>query len=362
MTFKNTEQRFFNTEEIRSLDPLKADQLLQHLPEVNNNKDISALINLLINLTDSYSLRDLDTIEQSHAALRDIGIVLGSIKRHGVEPVQAVPEIEPLLIQFARRHHMVPRDTVLHYTIWNPNGSRRRTYTQDIQEQELQDAVTNVFPHLSSSLTLSHELSQMDARDVRFAPMVLSLKNTSEVMVQTIDRVIQEVSPIFFAQELRPYFEEITIKGQPYLGPAAAQVPLWLLDIVFWASDRSNSTYNTFLEESLKYALPSWREFYQKHVSSPSIVSRIQIQLEDTVQQSDLNLQKSASAVIDLLKSLKTFRGRHIGIAQKAYAEEVRLYSKGSGGAPVELLKMITHLTRDSEFSLRPSYHSKSPA
>ena len=65
-------------------------------------------------------------------------------------------------------------------------------------------------------------------------------------------------------------------------------------------------------------------------------------------------LKDSAIALSDLLRVLKTFRGRHMNIAKKAYAEEVRLYDKGSGGAPVALLKEILDLTRANEKLLRP--------
>lgn len=56
-----------------------------------------------------------------------------------------------------------------------------------------------------------------------------------------------------------------------------------------------------------------------------------------------------------MVRTLKTFRARHLTIARKACSEEVRLYDTGSGGPPAELLRAVLHLTRDNETLVRPS-------
>ena len=172
-------------------------------------------------------------------------------------------------------------------------------------------------------------------------------------MLETIDAVTAQVSPVFFAQQLRPYFEEITVDGVEYLGPAAAQVPLWLVDLCLWAS---------FLNDSLPYALPDWRDFHERHRDQKSLVTLVSELLTESAGEDSSALQASAVALRELLRVLKTFRGRHIGIAKKAYDEQVRLYDAGSGGAPVALLKEIIDLTRTNENLLRPSKHTTTPA
>ncbi|ADV65882.1 Domain of unknown function DUF1864 [Deinococcus maricopensis DSM 21211] len=347
------DRSFFNAQAIQALDPFGLDDALADLPALNARADVPALTALLQHMTAQYKHLTLLDAESTHATMRDFGIVLGSLKRHGVEPLSVVPHLEPILLDLGGQHDMVPRDTVLHYTVWNPDGERRRLYTGDPQERELQDAVTNVFPHLSASLALSDSLADLDPRDVRFAPLAMHLARTSEVMVDTIDRVTQHVSPIFFAQTMRPYFEEIHVNGRAYLGPAAAQVPLWLIDITLWASDRSHPAYEHFLQESLQYSPPSWRAFYAAHSARPSLVTKVSALLASDAHQHDRNLLRSADALTALLRTLKVFRGRHLGIARRAYAEDVRLYEHGSGGAPIELLKTITQLTKENEAAVR---------
>ncbi|MDN0076113.1 DUF1864 family protein [Crenobacter sp. SG2303] len=350
------EHAYFNIKTIQNLDPLQADARLSTLPALNGNADTAALTQLLRSLAKDIATCRIESAEAALAAMRDIGIVAGSLKRHGIEPVAAVPEIEPPLIALGRYSNMIPRDTVHHYTSWNPPGERRRTYTGDEQERWLQDAVVHVFPNLSASLSISEALSEMDPRDARFAPMIGMLSDASRSMIDAIDSVTSRVSPVFFAQVMRPYFEEFTVEGTPYLGPAAAQAPLWLIDLCVWASDRNQPDYERFLLESVQYSLPPWRDFHARHASKTSLVTKVADLLQSQAGEPDEGIVQSASRLADLLYQLKVFRGRHIGIARRAYSPDVRLYDQGSGGAPVELLKRILDLTRENEalMQLRP--------
>jgi hypothetical protein len=344
---------YFDLEAIRSQDPLNADLMLAHLPEMNRRADSGALVALLRQLAERALAETIATPEAAFAAMRDIGIVLGSLKRHGIEPVAAVPEIEPILVQLGKCTNMVPRDTVHHYTSWNPLGERRRSYTGEEQEFWLQDAVTAVFPSLSASLAVSDVLSTMSPNDARFGPLVAMLVDATGSMVNSIDSVTKRVSPVFFAQVLRPYFEEITVAGQVYLGPAAAQAPLWLIDLCAWASDRNAPDYQAFLLESVHYSLPAWRAFHERHRNNVSLVSKVEQAMQMLDGEADANLTLSGTSLTELLTVLKVFRGRHMGIAQRAYSEEVALYTHGSGGAPVPLLKHILNLTRENEALLK---------
>lgn len=173
-------------------------------------------------------------------------------------------------------------------------------------------------------------------------------------MVDSIDFTVAQVTPDFFARGLRPYFEEIDVDGRAYLGPAAAQVPLWLVDLTLWQSDRSSPEYDAFLDDSVRYSLPSWRVFHAAHRGSTSAVSKLSaaISWESTPRLPPV-LAASAVSLARVLRILKTFRARHIGIARKAYSDELRLYEAGSGGAPIALLRSVLDLTRDNETLVR---------
>ncbi|RST18738.1 DUF1864 family protein [Streptomyces sp. WAC05374] len=340
--------------EIRAADPLGADALLTALPAMNRDADVPALtVALRALVPDPDRVAEWCVIE-ALAAMRDLGMLLGSLKRHGVQPVAAVPEVLPVLQELARRTDMVPRDTVHHYTTWNPLGPRQRMFTGDAMEAHLQDAVRMVFPSLVAALGTCGRLARLEPYDPGFA---LALDRTAQhvqAMVDAIDFTVDNVSPDYFARTLRPYFEEIDVAGRDYLGPAAAQVPLWLVDLTVWQCDRTDPGYDAFLAESVDYSLPSWRAFHAAHQGGVSAVGKLTAALSwETVHRLPPELVASAHSLARVLRILKTFRARHLGIARKAYSDGVKLYEQGSGGAPVALLRTVLDLTRDNETLVR---------
>ncbi|MDJ1137543.1 monodechloroaminopyrrolnitrin synthase PrnB family protein [Streptomyces iconiensis] len=333
------------------MDPLRADGACQALRTWNGTADIAAMAAALRTLVPALPEAGAYSADEALAAMRDLGIFLGSLKRHGTEPLSLVPEALPVLTELGRRTGMVPRDTVHHYCTWNPVGERRRMYTGDAQEAHLQDSVRMVFPSLRDGLEKGSSLSETDPLDPKFALLMDELAALLECMVESITMVIDRVSPHWFARELRPYFEEITVGGRVLLGPAAAQVPLWLLDQVVWASDHAEPEYAEFLRESVPYSLPRWRAFYGHWSVVPSVVSRLVQCYGDDPEAAELRhpqLRLSAEALIRMLRVVIVFRGRHLGIARQAYESEVRLYPVGSGGAGVDLLRQILDLTRQT--------------
>lgn len=337
-------------EAVRSADPLRADELCERLRGMNENADVAALVeSLRALLPATEGVAELST-DECLAAMRDLGMFLGSIKRHGTEPAEAVPEAIPVLTELGSRTAMVPRDTVLHYCVWNPEGERRRMYTGDPQERILQDSVRHAFPRLNTGLLICDELSRTDPAAEGFAVLARQLDECVGVMLESINAVVAEVDPVFFARTLRPYFEEISLRGRTYLGPAAAQVPLWLVDEVLWLSDRGIAEYEEFLLDSVPYGLPRWRELHAGWRGSPSVVTRL-VEVFEAAGGHDRashRLRTGANALAGVLRTIVTFRGRHYRIARQAYQEEVRLYPLGSGGAGIDLLQRVLLLTRQN--------------
>ena len=58
-----------------------------------------------------------------------------------------------------------------------------------------------------------------------------------------IDQVRATVSPEYFAHGLRPYFEDMTVGGEVRPVPAAAHIPLGLIDLALWALDSYGDQY-----------------------------------------------------------------------------------------------------------------------
>lgn len=340
--------------DIRDADPLGADALLAAVPAMNARADVPALTVALRALLPDRELAAEWSVVDALAAMRDLGILLGSLKRHGTQPTAAVPEVLPILELLGRRTDMVPRDTVHHYTTWNPPGPRQRMYTGDPMEGRLQEAVRMSFPGLVAALDTCERLTTLEPYDPGFAVALDRTAHHVQSVVDAIDFTVAHVSPEYFALTLRPYFEEIDVDGRDYLGPAAAQVPLWLVDLTLWQCDRSDPAYDAFLAESIQYSLPSWRDFHARYAGRVSAVSKLSAAVSwESGDRLPPQLAASAHALGRVLKILKTFRARHIGIARKAYADDVRLYEEGSGGAPVALLRSILDLTRDNETLVR---------
>ncbi|WP_263247817.1 monodechloroaminopyrrolnitrin synthase PrnB family protein [Saccharopolyspora rosea] len=339
---------------VRTADPLGADLACRDLVRMNQRADVAALVRGLRALLPELDRVARFTDDECLAAMRDLGMFLGSIKRHGTEPAEAVPEAVPVLAELGRRTGMVPRDTVLHYCVWNPDGVRRRTYTGDAQERVLQDSVRHVFPALRTALEGCDELARADPADARFAELVRMIDGHVAAMVESIDLVLGEVGPVFFARTLRPYFEEITFGGVTYLGPAAAQVPLWLVDEAVWLADDSGD-YARFLHESVPYTLPRWRALHARWRGTSSAVTRLVRTVEEAggVDRAGPGARAGADALVGLLRTLITFRGRHFRIARQAYREDVRLYAVGSGGASIDLLHQVLLLTRQNARMVR---------
>jgi hypothetical protein len=141
-------------EKVQALDPLSADHVCYALRAMNGQGDVGSLIGALRRLVPLSGAMSAYSTLDCLAAMRDLGMFLGSLKKLGVEPTEVVPEVVPVLQELGRRTDMVPRDTVHHYTTWNPRGDRLRMFTGDIQEVALQDSVRLVFCHLRDGLEL----------------------------------------------------------------------------------------------------------------------------------------------------------------------------------------------------------------
>ncbi|MEU7071609.1 monodechloroaminopyrrolnitrin synthase PrnB family protein [Streptomyces narbonensis] len=351
------------TEDIRAADPLGADALLAAVPAMNARADTAALTVALRALVPDQDRAAQWSVAGALAAMRDLGILLGSLKRHGIQPLAAVPEALPVLELLGRRTDMVPRDTVHHYTTWNPPGRRRRSYTGHPTEARLQEAVRMVFPGLVAAIEDCSRVARLEPYDPGFASALDRVARHVRTMVDSIDLTVAQVPPEYFAVTLRPYFEEVEVAGRDYLGPAAAQVPLWLVDLTLWQCDRSDDAYDAFLAESLPYALPGWREFHARHRGGVSAVSKLSAAVSwERMDRLPPELVDSAAALGRVLRILKTFRARHLGLARKAYSDDLRLYEEGSGGAPVALLRSILDLTRENETMVRRAAVRHRPA
>jgi hypothetical protein len=334
---------------IRHLDPLGADSVYPQVPAMNERADTRALAATLEQILPDADRLGMLSFHECLAAMRDIGLFLGSIKRHGTQPVEAVPRVEPILLELGRRTDMVPRDTVHHYTEWNPTDSRQRMHTGKQQETYLMNSTRMSLPHLRVAVRLCHDLVDADLRDPQTSRVLEAVGEELRAFDAAITMVIELVTPEFFAQEIRPYYEECRVSGTTYYGPAAAHVPLFLVDTVLWASDRCNDVYAEFIRDVSKHTLPSWRAVLPVWQGKPSLVSRLIGALGSAGDApADPGVHDAAKRLRDVLQTLMVFRAKHFGIARKAYKDDLKLYELGSGGGSIAMLHDIVLLTREN--------------
>jgi len=346
---------------VGSLDPLGANAACAAVPSMNANADTTALVAALRQLLPDEADIAHFSVAECLAAMRDIGLLIGSIKRHGAEPLVVLPQTERVLIKLGNRTHMVPRDTVYHYGPWNALGVQQRMYTASPEEGVLIRSVRMALPAVESAVRVLTSLRAWEPADQEFASGCAQVADMLEAMVDAIDLVRRHVTPDFFARQLRPYFEEVRVGGVAYFGPAAAHIPLYLVDQLLWSADHPDSVQHEFQRETMAYSPDHWRWLFKVHAGQRSIDHRVVDALVAGGADVSAPLSASAESLCRVVRVLVTFRGRHLALARAAYQVDRRLYAAGSGGATVDLLARIVQLTRCYAGSLRPYLSRTSP-
>ncbi|MFG3036112.1 monodechloroaminopyrrolnitrin synthase PrnB family protein [Streptomyces sp. NPDC048330] len=337
------------TEDIRAADPLGADALLAAVPLMNERADVAALTVALRALVPDQERAALWSVGGAAAAMRDLGILLGSLRRHGTQPLAAVPEALPVLEILGRRTDMVPRDTVHHYTEWNPAGPRRRSYTGHPAEARLQEAGRAVLPVLSATLDDCALVTRLEPHDARFACALDRIARRLRATADAMERTVAEVSPEYVALTLRPYFGEVEVAGRAHPGPAAVTLPLWPVDLALWACDRADPAHDAVLAEEVPYALPAWREFHARHRDGVSAVTRLAVSGGTGADR------PAAEALARALRILTGLRARHLGVVRRAPRPE-------TPRSPAALLRSVLDMTEENRTMLRRATHHRAAA
>jgi monodechloroaminopyrrolnitrin synthase len=358
-TFPALEQSLLNNEAILSLDPLGFDDKIQTLHVLNTSGETGEIIQLLYRLLPVPDALDNFTYEESLAAMRDLGIFIGILKKHGIEPVEAIPELEYVLLVLMVKTDLPPRDTLLHYTVWNPEGRRMRTYTGLPDERSLIESVKIAMPSLVESIIqLRDLLTQRLFHGDEFAFSCGEIQGRMEGMVKGVVHAKRNVSPAVFANELRFYYDPIKIDyNKDYIGPGAVEMPMFVFDHLLWSCDCVDPAYNKFKEGYLAYNLRFIREIYDEFRSKPSLVTQVLTALE---QKPDAVRVKAAQSVLNLCTVLKSFRMPHKKLAESAYAQgDEHHRTKGSGGYATNILDHILRLQNERIGALQGAVASK---
>jgi monodechloroaminopyrrolnitrin synthase len=214
-------------------------------------------------------------------------------------------------------------------------------------------------PGLCHAISLATRIGQLSLTDDEFPATVYEMTHALQGMIDSIQLVRDRVSPEWFAITLRPYFDTVAVNGIDLLGPAAANLPLGLIDILIWASDYADQDYTEFCGEISRYSPPEWRGLYPIWSRQPSLVKRVTTAITEG-HGSARDLQRAADAVSAALRVLLIWRGRHFTVARRAYSDNARWHPVGSAGGSIGLLSSILNLTRQNATrvaSSAPQHH-----
>jgi hypothetical protein len=354
-------------EVIASLDPLNADGLISQIPDLNKNKDVNSLVSLGEKLMPSWpDLQEFDYY-QANAAIRDIGILLGSIKRHGIEPYTVIPDLEVITKLLAVKTSMPPRDTLLHYTVWNPVGHRRRTYTGMADEHYLMDSVVMAIDPLVCAIRLLKELHHTPLHSGDFERICEDVVAHFQKVIEGMVLARRNVSLSYFATELRLYFDPIILDGREYLGPGAVEMPMFVFDHLLWSCDCDDAEYQIFKATYLPYVHPEMRKVYIQFQNRDSLLGKCYKNIVKNNIDFDPSVYASMRALRMCFQQLKSFRMPHRKVAEEAYAHTAgELHgcahtrnsisqdyrTNGSGGYSPDILSHIVKLTNQKTAKL----------
>lgn len=340
---------------IAHLDPLSAVSSLKDLAECNGTGNVNGIITLFRKLLPTAATINKSDFNQRMAMMRDLGMCLGSLKRHGLEPVEAVPDAELVLLRIAHGTNMPPRDTLLHYSIWNPQGPAMRLYTGSDCEAEIVRSLQNSIPPLEMALYAFEKMYAMDITDVRFSSLCEDVSEHLDALIRAIVSVYKKVPSSYFLNELRPYYEPIMVDGTSYSGPGAVEIPLFLVDHALWACDDSNAEYCEMKERGLPNVLPHWREMYHRLKGMSSITSMAVKELGKSHydRKTALIVRQSVASLDKIYAKLISFRMPHLKLADNTYSDADPKFDKGRDGYGKSILVTILELMKDRREKLR---------
>lgn len=330
-------------EEVHRLDPLKFDPHIQRLHQLNLNREVNEISVLLKYLLSGLKNPDCLSTEEGLAVMRDVGIFIGILRRMEIEPVHQVPELLPVLLAISDKTGLPPRDTLLHYTLWNPDGERMRTYTGASDEKDLIRSVKLSYPDLLLAIIMLDKLYANPFSGEEFDSTCDVIRDSIHAMIDGIVHAKRHVSPAFFANELRFYYDPVIVdRFEPYMGPGAVEMPMFLFDHILWNCDLDDEVYSAFKESFLPYNFEFIRKLYYQYKGKPSVWSIIIENLRKAPSKETLS---AAEAVLNFSYILKGFRKPHKRLAEQSYAYKQDFNrSTGSGGYSVDILDRILDL------------------
>lgn len=337
---------------VSELDPLDADDFFVGiLPEFNHRMVPAEIMRMASFIIPSLEEFDKYDLLSARAALRDLGVIAASLRRHEVDVAGFLP-LRDALLRLSEITGEVPRDTVFSYGPRNPRDRRQRRFTKHKEEAVFIKSFVSGMEGLWNCIMLVPALLSTPLSSPHFLQACTELTKQFQAMVSAIIKVRNEVSPEIFTAELRPYFDPITIGGREYFAPGGAQMPVLIVDQLLWANDCATPSYARYCEENLRYMPPVLRELSAYYGSRRSIVAMVCERHAEKQPFLTEPERKGIQALSNLLARVMSFRAPHQRLAEANFALRSR-FALGSGGYTPALLTELIEKTQEAQKALR---------
>lgn len=316
---------------VAARDPLKCDSyVLDEFIALNKRADLDKLSRRSEQFANAIKRIPRISRLDSLAALRDLGLMAASLRRHG-GGLALAPVLENALYLLSIKTQEIPRDTIYSYGPRNPEGLRQRTFTGTKQEKEFVNSFSVGLASLEQSLAKLLIVSKKHLHDSTLPEMEGAVFDLSH-LVDAIANVRRTITPEFFTSVLRPYFEPIEIRGKVYYAPGGAQMPLLIIDRIIWGS----------------FSDPIFREYW--HSNMPYLPKRLRraaslpkhsiLEVMSDNKFSSPNRKQWLKFAVALVNVIHSFRYPHLAIARENFLLRPEK-SLGSGGYDISTLEYL---------------------
>ena len=351
--------------QVASADPLGFNDLYSDVPKLNGQADVQGLVDLLRAMLGlepgaqripSPADLPLNTESwgraQAAAAMRDIGLVIESIRRHGQDAVELLPGLEPLLNLMAEKSDLPPRLTLLHYTLWNPER-RARTFTSLPEELELIHSTKVAFPAQEQAILHLDMLFGVPLDSSDFALTAQKIHyNIAAIRSATVGS-FQGVDQRVFARSIRPYLEPFKVRGQELLGPGVVAVPLYLFDHLLWSAQSHDGPYGKFKASMVPSTLPHLRPLYHRYEAEGCFLDRLLPFLIENPPRQSPEIDAALRALDRVFSLIQQFRSIHMRMARPDILKLPSELEHGSGSHHPDLLSHIYRLAARAQKRLQ---------
>jgi hypothetical protein len=334
------------------LDPLSLDPVFVALPALKREERLEfAVENLRTAVSRASGLAGSQ--QALHAALRDIGFLTLVIRSEAAEPMIAVQGLTQLLQNIGTETDHVPRDTITHYSVFNPPSARRRLFSADPQEKILVARIVESFDSLVGALRALLPLCETSSP----AQLVSSCNEAADYLCRLVSAAVDVtrlVNPTFFSDVLRPHWEPLQVGANWYDGAGPVQLPIYIIDNCIWAGRDADPRYRAFADHNMRYAMKDFRALYMSTRSMVPFVSRYSPESVST-HSSDAVRHQIPLALVRILSCLTKFRRVHFRIATRVYEvrRSVEAGAVCSSGYGFEVLNPILKQTDCAYAALR---------